>query len=69
MLSIVTKEKDNSIKCSILGEPTFNEAMAALRSVVKVFQICVPNAPDAHISALLGSIVADALTSEEAAEK
>lgn len=68
MLSIITKEKENNVKCSITGEPTFNETTAALRSIVKVFRISIPNAPEAHIAALLGSIVADALTSEEAAE-
>ena len=66
MLSIMCKDTGESVKCSIVGEPSLYETMAALEGVVKVLRICMPNAPEAAISALMGSVVAKSLTEEGA---
>ena len=66
MLSIMCKDTGEAVKCSVVGEPSLEETMAALEGVVKVMRICMPNAPEAAISALMGSVVAKSLTEEVA---
>ena len=66
MLSIMCKDTGEAVKCSILGEPNVHEAISALECVVKVFRLCTPDAPEAALSALMGSIVAKSLTEEAA---
>lgn len=64
MLSIITKDTGENVKCSITGKPTLQECISAVSCVVKVFKTCIPDEPDAVLAVLLGDVVARELTEE-----
>lgn len=43
MISIVAKEQEHDIKCSIVGKPTLMEMVAVTKAIIEIFETCTPN--------------------------
>lgn len=65
MISIMTKDTGEDVKCSVVGEPSFEECAAAVDCICRVLRKCMPDAPEVALAAIIGRIVAESLHGEE----